>query len=140
MPGVPDILSDLRDRGIVLGIVSNAQFYTPIVIEALTGLSVEEMGFEPDLCSWSYAHGVAKPSTTLFQSVVSRLRGGGIEPGETLYVGNDMLKDIWTADQCGLKTALFAGDAGSLRLREDEPRCASLQPEWIIKSLDSLKS
>ena len=61
-----------------------------------------------------------------------------ISPRETLYVGNDMLNDIWTARECGCRTALFAGDSLSLRLREDRPECASLSPDVIITHLDQL--
>lgn len=41
----------------------------------------------------------------------------GIESSQTLYVGNDMLNDIYPAQQLGLKTAFFAGDQRSLRKR-----------------------
>jgi len=33
---------------------------------------------------------------------------------KTLYVGNDMLNDIWTATEAGCRTVLFAGDQRSL--------------------------
>jgi putative hydrolase of the HAD superfamily len=61
-----------------------------------------------------------------------------VSAAETLYVGNDMLNDVWTASQCGLKTALFAGDKRSLRLREDDARCAALQPDVIVTSLSQI--
>ena len=62
----------------------------------------------------------------------------GISPEETLYVGNDKLNDIWPAAQLGLKTALFAGDQRSLRLREDDTRCSDLEPDLIITKLSQL--
>jgi putative hydrolase of the HAD superfamily len=62
----------------------------------------------------------------------------GILPEDTLYVGNDMLNDIWPAAQCGLKTSLFAGDQRSLRLRETDPRCSDLEPDVIITKLSQL--
>ncbi len=40
--------------------------------------------------------------------------------------------------QLGLKTALFAGDQRSLRLREHDPRCSTLEPDLIITKLSQL--
>jgi len=62
----------------------------------------------------------------------------GIMPGNVLYVGNDMLNDIYTAHNSGFQTCLFAGDRRSLRLRTDRPECASLKPDAIIKELNQL--
>ena len=61
MPGFPEILQAASSRGIKLGIVSNAQFYTPLVIKACTGKTPVELGFLPDLCIYSYEEGRAKP-------------------------------------------------------------------------------
>ena len=59
----------------------------------------------------------------------------GINENETLYIGNDMLNDVYTAASCGLKTALFAGDKRSLRLRTDNPKVNGLSPDCIITEL-----
>lgn len=128
MPGALETIDALRSRGIRLGIVSNAQFYTPLILEALFGNPVEEMGFDPELCVWSYQVLHAKPSIELFRMLETDLH-------KTLYVGNDMLNDIWTATQAGCRTVLFAGDQRSLRLREQDSRCARLTPSATINDL-----
>lgn len=139
MPGMREILQRLTDGGIRLGIVSNAQFYTPLVIEGLLGAGIVALGFDPRLCSWSYRLLEAKPSVRLFQPVVEKLAACfGIAPAQTLYVGNDMLKDIWPASQIGWRTALFAGDRRSLRLRNGDERCRGLQPDLVIDTLAQL--
>jgi len=136
MPGMADALRQLAGRGIVLGIASNAQFFTPLMFPALAGASLDALGFRPELCAWSYQLREAKPSVNLFHAALAPLRERyGIAPQETLYIGNDMLNDIWTAAQCGLKTALFAGDQRSLRLREDDLHCADLRPDYILNEL-----
>jgi putative hydrolase of the HAD superfamily len=58
-----------------------------------------------------------------------------IPPSEAIYVGNDMLNDVWAASQAGFRTAWFAGDARSCRRREDDPRCRSLRPDLVLTSL-----
>lgn len=139
MPGMREMLEHLRATGKHLGIVSNAQFYTPLVIHALLGTTLAELGFDPRLCAWSYRHLEAKPSTRLFQSVLDELANQyGVTAEQTLYVGNDCLNDIWPAVRLGCRTALFAGDARSLRLREDDARCSGLQPDLVIEHLHRL--
>lgn len=107
MPGLVDALTALAGR-MRLGIVSNAQFYTPLILEALTGRTLPGLGFEPDLCAWSFEHRVAKPSPKLFESGLSGLRAG-----EVLMVGNSGVNDIAPARALGIRTALYAGDARS---------------------------
>jgi len=139
MPGMRDTLATLRAAGRQLGIVSNAQFYTPLMFRALLDATPDELGFNPRLCVWSYKTLQGKPSITLFQQVLDELATvHGIRPQQTLYVGNDMLKDIWPATRLGFKTALFAGDRRSLRLREDDERCRALQADLVIDHLEQL--
>jgi len=133
MPAALETIENLRARGFRLGIVSNAQFYTPLIIEALFGKTLEELGFEKELCIFSYKELKAKPSTELFQRLETKTNFS-----KTLYVGNDMLNDIWTASQAGCRTALFAGDQRSLRLREHDKRCKKLLPDAVIDHLNQI--
>ena len=55
-------------------------------------------------------------------------------------VGNDLLNDIAAAARCGCRTALFAGDTRSLRLRTDNLECARLKPDCVISDLQQLKT
>ncbi len=120
MPGLEQTLARLSGGGLILGIVSNSQFCTSLMFDALLGRSVEELGFLSDLCAWSYARRCAKPSTGLYEPVKVRLADRGLDPQQVLYVGNDMRKDIWPASRLGFRTALFAGDRRSLRLEAAE--------------------
>ena len=139
MPGLKETLNYLQNQGLSLGIVSNAQFYTPLLFEALLGNNLEELGFTIDCCVWSYREREAKPSTTLFEKAAEALEKRGIDPGQTLYVGNDMLNDIRPALKSGFKTALFAGDKRSLRLHEDDPQCQNLDPDLVLTSLNQIR-
>ncbi len=139
MPGLLETLSRLQDKKIMLGILSNAQFYTPILFETLCKhQSLTGLGFDPDLCLFSYLEGEGKPSPNLFSTLALRLDDYGVTASEILYVGNDMLKDIWPAADVGWQTALFAGDNRSLRLRKDDPRVRNVQPTMVIDDLRQL--
>jgi putative hydrolase of the HAD superfamily len=117
MPGAEETLRELSSRGLLLGLVSNAQFYTVPVLESSLGESLANLGIDPDLCVFSYRERRAKPDVHLFEIVRDRLLGRGIQPEEVLYVGNDVRNDIDPAKSVGFRTALFAGDENSLRLR-----------------------
>ncbi len=139
--GCAAILRTCQAKGLPVGIVSNAQFYTPIMIEALLNDSLPALGIRSDLQVWSYQEKRGKPDTYLYQKIADSLRSQyGIPPEAALFVGNDMLKDVWAATQIGFKSVLFAGDDRSLRLRESEPRCANLQPYATIRSLTHIEA
>ncbi|MEN1680903.1 MAG: HAD family hydrolase [Planctomycetota bacterium] len=138
MPGLVDVLAAIKRAGLPMGIVSNAQFFTPLAMEQLTGQTLGELGFVEDLCVWSFAHLRAKPGAELYAMAAERLAGHGIQPGETLYVGNDMRNDIAPAAGLGFRTALFAGDARSLRLREGDPMVAGVAADAVVTELPQL--
>ncbi|WP_166823457.1 HAD family hydrolase [Thalassoroseus pseudoceratinae] len=135
MPNCAATLTTLRDAGLELGIISNAQFFTPDLFPSLLRADLDELGFDPALRFYSYQYRQAKPGTFLYEKSQQALAKLGISPEEALYVGNDMLKDIWPAQQVGFRTALFAGDARSLRLRTDDDRVQHVTPNAVITDL-----
>ena len=76
---------------------------------------------------------------SLFGKVVDILeKEYNIKSDEVVYVGNDMLNDIYCASQFGFKTVLFAGDVRSLRLRANDERIQNIKPSAIITELPQL--
>ena len=138
MPNLKEMLSACKKSKVLLGIISNAQFYTPYLFEWLLDSNLEKLGFHPDLILFSYKSGHAKPSPFMFQSAVERLKGLNVPADSALYIGNDMLNDIYPAKNAGFNTALFAGDARSLRLRKDIPECKTLSADLVITDLIQL--
>lgn len=139
MPGCLECLGTLRQRGLLLGIVSNAQFFTPLLFDAFCGAPFAALGFSPDLCEFSFAHLRAKPDTFLYALCRDQLSElYGIAPQAVLYVGNDRRNDVWPAQRVGFRTALFAGDTRSFRPRPDAPELADVEPDAILTHLDQL--
>jgi putative hydrolase of the HAD superfamily len=124
--GVVQSLEKLKQNGIALGIVSNAQFYTPIdltlFIRDQTSGRLDDVNelFDPDLTFYSYEYNVAKPDSLLFGKLYDALYEYQILPSQTVFVGNDLLIDIAPAHEAGMKTALFAGDSQSAYLHGKE--------------------
>ena len=64
--------------------------------------------FDPIVVSGD--HGYRKPDRRLFQLA---LDGMGVAAGNTLYVGNDMYRDIYGAREAGMTTVMFDSDQGA---------------------------
>ncbi len=135
MPGLQRLIAGCVSKRIVLGIISNAQFYTPLLFEWFLGKDLPRLGFDPRLLFFSYRHRCAKPGPEMFRMAAEVLRQKGITAGQTLYLGNDMLNDVWPAKECGFRAALFAGDRRSLRLRPGRKDLAGLKPDWTVTDL-----
>lgn len=139
MPDLNATLQNLLNAGMKLGIVSNAQFYTLLLLEAFPETGWLAGFFKRELCVWSFELLEAKPSARLVRIILEHLAARyDISPAETLCVGNDMLNDITPAAQLGCKTALFAGDGKSLKFRKADPRCEGIRPDLVITHLAQL--
>ncbi len=133
MPYAEEILQKLLHASIDCGIVSNAQFYTPITLEALFK-NWTSYSFSAKI--WSYQYKEAKPSPLLFQKLLSVWKK--YKPSEILYVGNDVKNDIAPAQSLHITTTLFAGDSLSYRPRKDFLSLSSVTPDRIITSLTDI--
>ena len=142
MPYFKEALLRIRACKLRLGILSNAQFYTPYLMEFFCGklrlpVNFRDL-FDQRLCVYSYQLLFAKPNSKMFLSLKSALRQQHIRPNEVLYVGNDMLCDVVPAAEVGFYTALIAADKKTLRLYTDHPSCRRCEPTYMLKSLRDL--
>lgn len=139
MPGAISALKKIQEFQLPLGIVSNAQFYTPLMLEALTGSSLTGLGFDPSICIWSYQEQIAKPDRRLYEKLKKALQNNfHLEPVQVLYIGNDVKKDIVPAMEVGFKTGLFAGDPISLRTYPEDSSCRQAIPHIVLTHWDQL--
>src|SRR5690606_36721600 len=80
-----EVLDELRDKGMLLGLVSNAQIFTRLLFPALFERSLHGLGIPRELCAWSYQHRRAKPVTFLYEEVRDELQQRGVAAHEVLY-------------------------------------------------------
>ncbi|MGB6220216.1 MAG: HAD family hydrolase [Haloferula sp.] len=104
--GARDLVVDFHKQGRLLGIVSNAQAYTRILLEKHLGEAWSH--FTPDLMIFSYEHRTSKPGRAIFQIALDRLKTHGIGPHETLMVGDSIVNDIEPAQRLGMQARLVA--------------------------------
>ena len=138
MPNLDKTLTACKEQNLTMGLISNAQFYTPLLFEWFLHAKPEDLGFHSELIFLSYQQGHAKPSPVPFEKAATVMKAMGLSTAVSLYVGNDMLNDIYPAKQLGFQTALFAGDKRSLRLRTDDARCINLSADLVLTDLDQL--
>lgn len=117
--GVKAALSSLKECGMLLGVASNAQFYTPLIMARLLGTAPESF-FAAKWTFFSYRLGFAKPDPHFFRLVRTCVLRAGYQPRDVLMVGNDPANDIHCAALHGLQTVLFDPQGGAGRSRSLE--------------------
>lgn len=119
--GASDCLRWLHRQGVLLGIASNSQAYTlRELTSALESAGLNLSIFDPDVRFWSFEHGFSKPDPHVFCMLTTRLLMRGIQPAETLVVGDRLDNDIAPARLHGCQTwqlnaARQAGQSGNWR-------------------------
>ena len=92
------LLEGLRDRGLKLGLVSNA--FDP---GWLLHRDLEQMGLADrlDFAVFSSEVGVRKPDPRIFRRALAAL---GVEPESALFVGDRLYEDVRGAGELGMTT------------------------------------
>jgi putative hydrolase of the HAD superfamily len=123
-PHVLEELNRLRGR-YILGVVTDAQSIYAFPELRAVGL---DGYFDPVIISGDF--GYRKPDARLFQKALDRLQ---VSPNQAVYVGNDCYRDIFGAQQLGIKTVLFHHTGDISRPNEAEPT-------YIIREFGELPS
>ncbi len=122
-PDVKAVLDDLRTL-YSLAVVSDGQSVWALPEMKATGI---ENYFDPIIISSDY--GFRKPDPRLFQAALDRI---GADPGDVLFVGNDIYRDIFGAGQLGMKTVFFVSNQGRRQME-------GVEPDYIIYRFAELK-
>lgn len=111
-PGVLEILEELRSR-YKLAAISDAQ--SAWCLPEMRAVGIDGY-FDPIIVSGDY--GYRKPDPRLFETALTRL---GVRPENVLFVGNDMYRDVYAAQKCGIKTVFFSSNQGCKQMDGVEP-------------------
>ncbi len=121
-PHVKEVLEQHKDR-YRLAIVSDAQSAYAVPELRFTGIHGY---FNPIVISGDY--GYRKPDPRLFRTALDEL---GLPPEHAIFIGNDRYRDIYGAQQVGMKTVLFCPNGDSGRSKDAEP-------DYIIRDFAEL--
>ena len=115
-PGVEETIRHLHQQ-YRLSIISDAQ--TAYAIPELHALGLSGY-FDPIIVSGNC--GYRKPDERLFAAALDAM---SLSPGDVLFVGNDMYRDVYGAHRHGMKTVLFKSSEEALGKE-------SAKPDYII--------
>lgn len=91
-----------REKGIIVGLVSNAEYrYQDVILPAL-GLN---QGSDWDFGVFSGIEGVEKPDPKIYE--IALANAGNVPPGEALHIGDSMRKDYAPAKSLGMHALLL---------------------------------
>lgn len=121
------LFEDLKKAGIQIGIITHG--LTSKQAEKLVRLGVVPY-LDPDAIFISEQIGISKPNPKLYQAALSRLN---LEPGETMYVGDNPLNDIVPPMELGM-IAVWAKRAAKRDIAE-----FGVEPHHTIANFDELR-
>ncbi len=125
-PGVPGMLSRLRDAGLRLGIISNtAALYQ--VFDSLTEYGIRDFFRDVTLSSVT---GLRKPRPEIFDVSLRQLQ---VRPEESVYVGDTVSRDIIGSKRAGFGLAIQIGS--HLTKEKDRHLTDALQPDAFIEDI-----
>lgn len=101
VPGTREMLEGLRDRGLRLAVISNADGSVATYLENAGLADLFELILD------SAVEGVEKPDPEIFRTALDRL---GLEPREAVYVGDTWPVDVVGARRAGVPAIYLADD------------------------------
>jgi putative hydrolase of the HAD superfamily len=122
-PEVPETLSVLKKRSLILGVISN---FDSRLVRVLNGLGAGSW-FEEIFVSSRV--GYAKPDARIFHAALNH---HGLKPENAIHVGDSETNDLHGANNAGLRGVLV--DRGNGRAPADRNRVTSLKA--IVSMLD----
>jgi FMN phosphatase YigB (HAD superfamily) len=138
-PGAAEVTRMLWEGGKPQGLLADGQCFTPGQLQRC--LRKQDPNFDvnavfpPPLRLISAEVKARKPSDTIFQAAVRAMAAKGLRPSQVLHVGSSLDRDIAPAKRHGFRTALFAGDKGSLAATADGLKDPATRPDVLITEL-----
>jgi len=135
-------MSDLSSAGLTQGFLSDGQSFT--LVQTLKALAIQgdlpplhEL-IRPQSLIFSWAHGVKKPSKSLFAAAVQQLRALGIQSQEVLHVSCRLSTDLVPARAAGMKTALLVAEKLGLEVSADVLKSPATRPDRLLTDLSQI--
>lgn len=126
-PQALEVLSQLKQR-YAMAAVSDAQ--SAYAMSELRAVGLDEY-FHPIIISGDY--GYRKPDARLFTAALDGLQ---VPPDQAIFIGNDRYRDIFGAQQLGMKTILFCHSQDVGHPNDAEPDYTIRQFGELLKALD----
>jgi FMN phosphatase YigB (HAD superfamily) len=140
--GAADALGFVKSRRLVQGLLGDGQCFTVDQLKRqLRQQSPQaDLGefYDPELCVLSYSVKARPPSERPFREALGILARRGIRPEQVLHIGSRVTADIAPARRLRMRTALFAGDKGSLEGSADQMERSQMRPDIVLTELSQV--
>ncbi|MGB9784279.1 MAG: HAD family hydrolase [Fervidicoccaceae archaeon] len=131
-PGVPEILEELKKKGLKTAIVSNTSFPEKALWKILGRKGVSQY---LDAIVSSSDEGTEKPNPAIFQIAIKRI---GVTSERSIHVGDSCIEDYFGSLAAGMKAILYTGLYEHRKEKTIHELC-SLNSTQKLDSLYSLK-
>jgi FMN phosphatase YigB (HAD superfamily) len=137
--GAAKALRHVKKRGLRQGLLADGQCFTVLqlqraVIKQRDKYPLDQL-LDADLHVLSFEQKARKPSERPFRHLLEQLEKEGIAPAQVLHVGSRIPQDIAPARKLGMRTALFAGDKGSLQATPEQLKDPAVRPDAMLTEL-----
>jgi len=114
---VPQVMRELRDRGMTIGLISNTQrclasFQSHFALDGMIEVAVS-----------SAEHGYMKPHPSIFRAALTQ---AGVPAEESLMVGDSLMHDVLGARRLGMRAVLLSRGAVPPGCPDDIPVITTL--------------
>jgi putative hydrolase of the HAD superfamily len=102
VPGAPDVLAELRDRGFRIGLISNTGRTPGYALREI----LDRLGLASsiDAMVFSNEHGACKPQPSIFETLRDAL---DVDYDEMMFVGDNLYVDVHGAQRLGITGVHF---------------------------------
>ena len=141
-PAAVQAMQDLHAIEVQQGLLADGQSFT--FTQLLRALTLQgklprlaDM-FHPSAVLFSHELGIRKPSRSLFELIVERLRIAGFRPEEVLHVSCRLETDLVPAKAVGMRTALLAAEASGLEAPLTVLKNPATRPDRLLTGLQQV--
>ena len=126
LDGTKELLSELKKRGLKIGLISNTGLTSPQTYNKWFSQQGILDGF--DFLAFSNEQSVAKPDAAIFEITLTNL---GVDANRSLHVGDNMHTDVYGAAAVGMSTVWVSGGTNS-------PVETNTKPNYSVDSVIEL--
>jgi len=131
--GAGELLRQLRDRGLKIGLISNTGRTPGSVLREV--LAKREVLGLFDAVVFSNEHGYCKPQRSIFDALSSALQ---VPAGNTVFVGDNIYCDVHGAQQAGMRGVYFIPQRRGGAVAPDVAHGLTISPDATIRDLRQL--
>jgi FMN phosphatase YigB (HAD superfamily) len=132
----------VKAASLAQGLLADGQCFTRVQLQRALArqdgsVKLDDL-LDADLCLLSCEVRGKKPSERLFKQALANLGQRGISPSQVLHIGSRMQQDVIGARRMGMRTALFAGDRGSLQATAEQLKDRTTRPDVLLTELGQI--